>query len=278
MMTQLRRLFQRPSPMTRRERVRQLLDQTEPDPASLDREECYLLSNILELHTVTAEEVMVPRAEIQAVGRDVSLQDFGAFVTKAPFTRLIVYGDDLDDVRGFVRVKDICQFLDTDKEFSLKAITRKILFVSPARPVLHLLMQMRVSQTPMAIVVDEMGGVDGLVTYGDIVRKIVGDIDDVSLEDTQPQLVEVSQGVYEADARLPVEALTQAFGLTLSEAEEDDDVETLGGLIVSFLGRVPDRLEVVTHPSNLEFEILEVNPRRVLKVRIRQVPGKSTQK
>ena len=271
MMTHLRRLFHKVPALSRRERVRVLLDQTEPDPASLDREECYLLSNILSLHLVTAEEVMVPRAEIQAIGREVSLKDFAAKVAKAPFTRFVVYGDDLDDVRGFVRVKDICPFLEKGGDFSLKAITRKILFVSPARPALHLLMQMRVSQTPMAIVVDEMGGVDGLVTYGDIVRKIVGDIDDVSLEDTQPQLVPLSNGAFEADARLPIEALTQAFGFTLSEAEEDDDVETLGGLIVSFLGRVPDRLEVVTHPSGLEFEILEVSPRRVLKVRMRKV-------
>lgn len=270
MLTYFKRLFARPAHVSRRQKMLTLLAQEEPDPASLDREECYLLSNILKLHKVTADEVMVPRAEIKAVGRDVSMEELASAVAKAPYTRFVVYGQDLDDVRGFLRVKDICQFLDNKTPFSLKTMTRKILFVSPSRPVLHLLMQMRVSQIPLAVVVDELGGVDGLVTYGDIVRQIVGDIDDVSLDDAQPTLVKKEDGTFEVDARLPIEVLMETFSLTLTTAQKDDDIETLGGLIVSLLGRVPDRSEVVTHPQGLEFEILEVNPRRVLKVRIRK--------
>ncbi|MCE2950725.1 MAG: transporter associated domain-containing protein [Alphaproteobacteria bacterium] len=262
-------LFRNKATLSRRHKITALLAQNEPEPASLDREECYLLSNILKLHYVTADDVKVPRVEIKAVSRDVTLEELAAAVAKTPYTRFIVYGQDIDDIRGFIRVKDIYQFLDKAKPFSLKTITRKILFISPSRSVLHLLMQMKASQIPLAVVVDELGGVDGLVTYGDIVRAIVGDIDDVSLEDTLPALVKTEEKVFEADARLPIETLMETFSLTLSAEQEDDDIETLGGLIVSLLGRVPDRFEIVTHPQGLTFEILEVNPRRVLKVRIR---------
>lgn len=262
-------LFKKNKAPTRRDVLAALLTQTETEPVSLDREECYLLSNILKLHYVTADDVKVPRVEIKAVSRDVTLEELAAAVAKTPYTRFLVYGQDIDDIRGFIRVKDIYQFLDKAKPFSLKAITRKILFISPSRSVLHLLMQMKASQIPLAVVVDELGGVDGLVTYGDIVRAIVGDIDDVSLDDTMPSLVKTEEKVFEADARLPIETLMETFSLTLTAEQEDDDIETLGGLIVSLLGRVPDRFEIVTHPQGLTFEILEVNPRRVLKVRIR---------
>ena len=271
MLSFFKQRFKRHEKRTLRETILSLFEKSKGSKGddSLDREELFLMWKILQLHQVTAEDVMIPRAEMKAVPADISLEDLARTVADTPYTRLPIYGQDLDDIKGFIHVKDLCRFWDTKETFSLKNITRKVLFISPSSPVLHLLMKMRTTQTPLAVVVDEQGGVDGLVTYRDIVREMIGEVGDVGFqEEAEPELTQNLDGSYEADGRLPIEALTQAFGLTLTKEEIDDEIDTLGGLISSLVNRVPDRLEVISHPHGLEFEVLDANPRRVVRVRI----------
>tara|TARA_A100000171_G_scaffold51455_1_gene65803 strand:- start:731 stop:1582 length:852 start_codon:yes stop_codon:yes gene_type:complete len=263
-------LFSRTSKKRVRDQLQDLLSlANEEGEPSLNREERFLMNNILEMDQLTVDELCVPRADIKAVSRTISYENLVTLVSKSPHTRLPVYGNDLDDIRGIVHIKDLYAICSSKAPYSLKKITKRCLFVSPSRPVLHLLMQMRVTKTPVALVVDEQGGVDGLITYGDIVEALVGDMGDDDFKE-EPFLVKKRDGTYEADARLEIDEFLQEFDLTLTEEEEDDEIETLGGLIFSLVGRVPDRKEIIPHPQGLEFEILEANPRRIVRVGIRR--------
>ncbi|MGH7090357.1 MAG: transporter associated domain-containing protein, partial [Stellaceae bacterium] len=153
----------------------------------------------------------------------------------------------------------------------LSGLLRKVLFVAPSMPVLDLLLQMRLSRAHMALVVDEFGGVDGLVTIEDVIEEIVGEIEDEHDDADQPKLIERGDGSVIADARTPIETLEARAGHTLLPPDTED-VHTLGGLVFTLAGRVPGRGEVIAHPSGLEFEVLDADPRRVRRVRVRKLP------
>lgn len=271
----LKAFFAKSQKKSAKEQLKDVLFQAseEEGEPSLNREERFLINNILSMESLTVDELCVPKADIKAISRSISYENLVNLVKQSPHTRLPVYGKDLDDIRGLVHIKDLYAICEDKASFSLKKVVKRCLFVSPSRPVLHLLMQMRATKTPMAIVVDEQGGVDGLITYSDIVESLVGDMGDDDFEDG-PFLVQKPDGSYEADARLEIDEFLQAFNLTLSQEEEDDEIETLGGLIFSLVGRVPDRREVIEYPPNLEFEILEANPRQILKIGIHRVQDK----
>jgi magnesium and cobalt transporter len=160
----------------------------------------------------------------------------------------------------------------SDAPFDLKAITRRMLFVSPTMRILDLLLQMRLARVHMALVVDEFGGVDGLVTIEDVVEEIVGDIqDEHDVDDID--IIERPDGSLIADARTEIEDFEERVGPVLTE-EERDDIDTLGGLIFNLAGRVPSRGEVVRHSSGIEFEVIDADPRRVKRLRLRHLPPK----
>lgn len=236
-----------------------------------------MIRNILELNQVTVSDIMVPRADIVSISRDISLERLQEVVARHPFTRLVVYHNTLDDVKGFIHVKDIYQLLEA-KNFSVKSIIRKPLLVVASMPVLDLLLLMRRTHIPIAIVIDEFGGVDGLVTTWDIVRKILGEVEESHEPALSSLLTELPDGSFEADARLPIEEFTELFGVELSEDEKDDEIDTVGGLIVWLVGRVPDRRELIRHPAGVEFEILEANPRRVMRVKMRAITPDTAQR
>ena len=252
-----------------RESVAELIEDmgTPSTPAELD--ERRLIANVLHLADVTAEDVMVPRADIVAVEASTPLDELVRILSTEAHSRMPVYRGRLDDVIGMVHIKDVLRFWKGGGEFSLQQVLRKVLFVAPSMRALDLLLQMRESRTHIALVVDEYGGVDGIITIEDLVEEIVGEIEDEHDEAEGPRLVDRPDGSIQADARATLEELEVRLGPVLSE-EERADIDTLGGLVVSIAGRVPVRGEIVRHGSGLEFEVLESDARRLRRLRIRR--------
>ena len=250
-----------------RDVLEELIEEREDAEVPIDDEERLLLSNILELRSRTIRDVMVPRADIAGIGNNASLSEVTAVLTKDNHSRLPVYGENLDDAVGMVHIKDVLAWSGRDDDFSLKNIKRKILFVSPSMQVLELLLEMRALRSHMALVVDEFGGVDGLVTIEDLVEEIVGEIEDEHDQDSEPRLVRNSDGSFAADARVPIDLLEAELGADLTVID-DEDIDTLGGLVFSLAGRVPVRGELIRHSSGIEFEVLDVDPRRIKSLRV----------
>jgi hemolysin (HlyC) family protein len=243
--------------------------------APISSDERVMLSNILRLRHLTAYDVMVPRADIIAVDLDTPIEELIDVMSGAGHSRLPVYRDTLDEVVGIVHIKDLLHTMRERKEsgaFDLVDLVRRILVVAPSMRVLDLLLEMRLSRVHMALVVDEFGGIDGLVTIEDLVEEIVGEIEDEHDVAVGPKLIERPDGSLIADARATIEEFEDKVGPVLSEEEREEDIDTLGGLLFTLAGRVPDRGELVEHePSGITFEVLEADPRRVKRVRVRNV-------
>ncbi|HAE00791.1 MAG TPA: magnesium/cobalt efflux protein, partial [Rhodospirillaceae bacterium] len=195
-----------------------------------------------------------------------------------PHSRYPVHRDSLDDVLGMVHIKDVLAATTEPKEnFSVRAVMRKVLFVAPSMRVLDLLLQMRMNRLHMALVVDEYGGIDGLVTIEDLVEEIVGEIEDEHDIDRGPKIEHKPDGTWIADARLDIEDLEKRLGPILTDEERQEDIDTVGGLVFTLAGRVPIRGELIPHEeSGLEFEVLEADPRRIKRVRLRYRPAAVT--
>lgn len=254
-----------------REALEELIEEGDIDETPIDADERRMLGNILRLRERTVHDVMVPRVDIVAVEAGASLADVMARMIGEGHSRLPVYRNTLDDVIGMVHIKDVAAWRGADAEFSLGGILRKILFVSPSMRVMELLLDMRTKRSHMALVVDEFGGIDGLVTIEDLVEEIVGEIEDEHDRTDGPMLIRRPDGTLDADARASVEELEAITGPLLSD-EEREDIDTLGGLVFSEAGRVPVRGELIRHPSGIEFEVLDADPRRIKRLRIRGLP------
>jgi CBS domain containing-hemolysin-like protein len=252
-----------------REAIDELIEAGNDSEDVLGEDERTLLANILDLRGRPVEDVMVPRVDIIGVECDATLAEVIVTMTSSGHSRLPVYRETLDDAIGMIHIKDVLAWRGRDEQFQLAKLLRGVLFVAPSMEVLQLLLEMRASRTHMALVVDEFGGVDGLVTIEDLVEEIVGEIADEHEKDDEPSLQTAADGALDADARVSVEALEQHLGRVLS-TEERDEIDTLGGLVVSLAGRVPIRGELIRHPSGLEFEVLEADPRRIKRVRVRR--------
>ena len=243
------------------------------DNPELDRQERALIANVLRLRETTADDVMVPRADIIAMRLDVTLEQALEELRKEGHSRFPVFREQLDEVVGMVHIKDVYAYVGHPEAFKLEAILRRPLMVAPQMPVLDLLLQMRQARMHMALVVDEYGGIDGLVTIEDLVETIVGDISDEHDEVIGPMVTERADGGLDIDARLPVEAFEQRMGTVLTDEERAADIDTVGGLVFTLAGRVPSRGELFTHPSGIEFRVLEADARRIRRVRARRAVG-----
>ena len=242
------------------------------DGADFSPQERALLVNVLKLRGKTALDVMVPRADIMAMPEDLTRDQAIRQIQRDGHSRYPVYRAQLDEIVGMVHIKDVFASVGRDEPFDMKAILRKPLFTVPSVPVLDLLLQMRTARVHLALVVDEYGGIDGLVTIEDLVETITGDISDEHDEDAPPQMVEKPDGTIELDARMPVEAFEEKLGAVLTEDERAADIDTIGGLVFTLAGRVPAKGELVSHSSGLEFRVLEADPRRIRRLRVRK-PG-----
>ncbi len=262
-------IFARPA--SRREELTELLQESLDDKTSFDSHEGTLLQNFLGLRDTTAADVMVPRADIVSVALADGFDDIIQQMSDANHSRVPVYRDTLDDVAGIIHIKDLFANLRNDQTPSVDSLLRPALFISPTIRLLDLLHEMRLRRRHLALVVDEFGGVDGLITIEDLVEEIVGEIEDEHDTTAQLRFDQNSDGTAIADARFEVETLEAITGPLLDD-DERDEIDTLGGLVFSLAGRVPGHGEVVRHRAGVQFEILEGDPRRIILLKLRGLP------
>jgi magnesium and cobalt transporter len=254
-----------------REELEELIEEHKEEQP-IDPHERTLLSNILKLHELNAADIMVPRVDIVGVEVDTPFHEAVKQIVDQGHSRVPLYRETLDDVLGMIHIKDLLPYAADGKPIPLAKIARKVLFAAPSTPVLDLLLQMRLARVHMALVVDEFGGIDGLVTIEDVIEEIVGEIEDEHDDADQPKLIERPDGTLIADARTRIAALQERVTTPLLSPAQEEGIETLGGLVGALAGRVPSRGEVFKHSSGLEFEVLDADPRRIKRVRVRGLP------
>jgi len=271
----LRKLRRRDKNEAVREAIEVLIEETPESDTPISDDQRILLANILKLRDKTVADAMVPRADIIAIAANLPLDEVVRLIQTEAHSRYPIYRDSLDDVIGMIHIKDVLAYWGTSKKFNLRDILRRVVFVAPTLPVLDMLLDMRRQRTHMALVVDEFGGTDGLLTIEDLVEEIVGEIEDEHDVAQPPTLARRADGTLDVTGRTTIEMLEQEIGAVLSD-DERRDVDTIGGLIFSLLGRIPERGEVVRHPSGVEFEVLDVDPRRIRRLRVRPPAAPST--
>lgn len=254
---------------TVRDTLEELIEEEDGTEIESDSHERTLLRNVLGLRDIAAWDVMVPRADIAAVDVDTPIPELVTQMVEMAHSRLPVYRETLDDAIGMVHIKDVLARLNSSEPATLSDLVREVLFVSPTIRALDLLQEMRMTRRHLALVVDEFGGIDGLITIEDLVEEIVGEIIDEHDVEEGPKILPQPEGAAIADARATVEELEEVFGPVLS-VEEREEVDTLAGLIFSVAGRIAKRGEIIRHQSGLEFEIVEADPRRLKTVRVRR--------
>lgn len=260
-----------------REQLEGLIEEAEAEAGtSFSEEERRLVRNALTFGELKVEDVSVPRADIEGVEVTAGLDAVVARLREIGHSQLVVYRGTLDDVLGIIHVKDLLPYwgAGAGAGFSLEKAVRPVLVVPPSMRVIDLLLEMRSSPSRVAIVVDEFGGTDGLVTVEDMVEEIVGELSDGRVEARQgpAEIADGPDGTIEASGRADLDELEERLGLRLLGEDERDEADTLAGLIFNLLDRVPSRGEVVRHPAGLELEVLDADPRRIKRVRIRRVP------
>ena len=256
---------------TLRNTIEEAIEEAEdahPVAGDLSPSERQMLRNLLHFGDQTAGDICVTRGDIIAVPSDISFEQLVAAFAEAGHSRLPVYGESLDEVIGMIHIKDVfVADFDPSRDRALTALMREPLFVPESMGVIELLARMRAERTHLAIVVDEFGGTEGLVTIEDVVEEIVGDIEDEHDEDVAGMLTSLDEGLWEADARLELEELQQAVDARL-KPDEDDEVDTVGGLTFLLAGRILQPGESVVHPSGWRLESVDADARRIKRVRL----------
>ncbi len=275
--------------------LKDVLDAMTPGESGFSPEESRMLKNILGLRERRVGDVMIPRADIVAVQQDIKLGELVRMFEGAAHSRLVVYNDTLDDPIGMVHIRDLIAFMtaraavspeknakrkkplpagldlkaiDLSMPLSAAKIVREILFVPPSSRVIDLLARMQATRIHLALVVDEYGGSDGLVSIEDIVEQIVGEIADEHDEDETPHVVRQPDDSFIADARAHLEDVAATIGNDFDPGDVAQEVDTLGGYLVTRAGRLPVRGELIPGPGLFEFEVLDADPRRIKRVRI----------
>ncbi len=223
------------------------------------------------LYTLRVEDVAVPRAGITAVALDIDLTGLIKVFRDSAYSRLPVYSDGLDSPLGLVHLKDVALkygFNGTKAKFNLKRMLRPLLFAPPSMAIGVLLQKMQAERTHMALVIDEYGGVDGLLTIEDLVEQVVGEIVDEHDTKEEDQWIEEKPGVFLVQARAPLEEFEEVLGTRLLDDADDEEIDTLGGVVFMMTGRVPAKGEIIPHPSGFEFEIVDADPRRIKRLRV----------
>jgi len=231
----------------------------------------------MNLRRMRVEDVMVPKADIIAAPDTTSLKEAVAIFKDTGLTRLPVFEGTLDTPVGFLHLKDLALthgFNGGDQSFDLRAMLRPLLFVPPSMTIGVLLTKMQAERRHMALVIDEYGGVDGLVTIEDLIEQVIGEIEDEHDVDEALYFTEEKPGCYLALAKTPLEDFEAELGVSLTDHDEvdEEEIDTLGGLVFMLSGRVPARGEVVVHPNGPEFEVIDADPRRIKRLRVRTEP------
>jgi len=259
---------------------------------ALSVQERSMLRRILSFGQLTVEDVMVPRADIIAVDDGIPIDELMRVFRQAEHSRLPVFHETLDDPRGMIHIRDLMSWItaqaetggvdgldlakvDLKRSVSSMNIMRELLYVPASMSALDLLLKMQTTRLHLALVVDEYGGTDGLVSIEDLVEEVVGDIADEHDVEDEPLIQSDPRLGLVADARIPIDQLERHLGAELVSPEQEEDIDTLGGLVFSIAGQIPARGELVRHPSGIEFEVLEADPRRIKRLRIHMPPDET---
>jgi CBS domain containing-hemolysin-like protein len=270
-------IFGEDSEQTLRDEIEEAIDDAEdqrPVAGDLTPTERQMLRNLLHFGEETAGDICVTRGEMICVPSTISFDDLVRAFAEAEHSRLPVYGESLDDIVGMIHIKDVFKAsVETTQERSVLSLLREPLFIPESMGVLDLLARMRSQRIHLAIVVDEWGGTEGLVTIEDVVEEIVGEIEDEHDIEEAGMLTMLEDGVWEADARIELEELAKAVDARLTW--EEDEVDTLGGLMFLLAGHIPARGECVVHPSGWRLEAVDSDKRKILRVRLHapETPG-----
>ena len=227
---------------------------------------------MLNLRSMHLDDVAIPKSDIVAVPEEIKKDDLVSVFSESGLTRIPVYTDTLDTPIGFVHLKDFALkhgFNSKGSRYNLREMVRPLLFAPPSMPIGILLQNMQNERSHMALVIDEYGGVDGLVTIEDLIEQVIGEIEDEHDIDEGVYWAEEKPGCYLVQAKAPLDEFEAKIGMRLTSKDEDEEIETLGGLVVMLIGRVPVRGEVISHPAGPEFEIVDADLRRVKRIRVR---------
>ena len=264
--------------------LEEVIEESDRESPALSAQERVMLGNLLSFGELKVRDVMVPRAEIVAVDETIGLAELLRMFREAQHSRLPVYAETLDDPTGLIHVKDVLGLLESESDgpyclppnAKITSLKRPILFAPPSMRALDLLLKMQATHTHLALVIDEYGGTDGLVSIEDIIEEIVGDIADEHDEDAAT--IKPDGDGFIADARMDLDDFRAQTGHDLpDDVGQDRDIDSLGGLVVSLLGRLPLRGEIVAHPDGTEFQVLEADPRRVRKLRVTLPKSRATE-
>ena len=231
------------------------------------------LPGLLNLRLKRLDDVLIPRAEVVAVPVDTSLPDLVAKFRESGMTRIPVFEGTLDEPLGMIHLKDLALNHgfngDRDKPFELRPLLRTLIYAPPSMPIGVLLTKMQTQRIHMALVIDEYGGVDGLVTLEDLIEQVIGEIEDEHDQEEGKFWRQEKTGCYLALARTPIDDFQEEIGFRLVDEEDEEEIDTLGGLVFMLAGRVPARGEVIPHPSGAEIEVVDADPRRIKRLRLR---------
>lgn len=258
-----------------RKRLSAPVEAFRPPPEPVQDGDVDIVDQAEAFKTLRVADVMTPRADIVSVEVSTPFEALIAQFTEAEHSRMPIYRETLDDPVGVVHVKDVFRLLAAgDKrpagtDVVLHKVRREVLYVPASMRAADLLLRMRTSRIHLALVIDEFGGTDGLVTMEDLIEAVVGEIDDEHDDAHAASIVARPGGVFEADARAPLEELEAALGQDLAPRDMEEDIDTVAGLVVALAGRVPQRGEVIAHPAGFDLEVVEADPRRVRRVRVR---------
>ena len=251
-----------------RDSIKDVIDeksQAESYDVDLSKKEKSILSNILSINKFKVGDAMIPRASIIAVQQNYSFEEITNIINKESHSRMPVYRKDLDDILGMVHIKDIIRFSRSQSEtFDIKSILREILFVPPTMPVMNLLLKMQATKLHMALVIDEHGGTDGLITIEDVIEEIVGEIEDEHDKDDDFNFKRINTNTFEVKAEMTIDEFNKETNFNIS----NDEVDTIGGYIFSKINRVPFTGEVINIENQYQFEIIDADPRKIKKIKI----------
>ena len=245
-----------------------VLDNKSNNIDGISKQERIMLMNILKIDKILARDIMIPRAEIIAVDENISFEEAIKIFVDGAHSRIPIYKEQLDNITGMLHIKDLVKFQteNQNKEKFIDNIKKDILHIPPSMPVLDLLIKMQLTRLHMGVVIDEYGGVDGLLTIEDVIEEITGEIEDEHDDKDIPMFIKLSSNTFESNARLPIEELEKISQIKL--LNEGDDTDTIGGLVASIAGRVPQRGEIIKHESGMVFTIIDADPRRIKTIKI----------
>ncbi len=250
--------------------IETVLDNDLKGTEGISKHERLMLLNILKIDGIRSSDIMIPRADIGAVELNDSFEKVLEVFIKEAHSRVPIYEKNLDNIIGMIHIKDLVNYQNQKKTETnfLQNLKREILEIPPSMPVLDLLLKMQLTRLHMGIVIDEYGCTDGLVTIEDVIEEITGEIEDEHDEKNLPMLIKSSLNTFEASARIEIDELQKVTNVEFLNSFDNDDVDTLGGLIFSITGRVPQRGEIIKHTSGTTFEIKDADPMKIKSVKV----------